>query len=146
MESTLTTPNTSRPNDVNPCKFLSRRVSRTHQVDLLYFKAPPSDSTLDTQPRDSRVPCTTPWGCPDPAPHAPPPTTRSPIPSPQSRPPRSTLHNISPSPTPPPGQVQLAFPLPSYPDPRTLTRGSKLSPGPGENGPRCRRLRSGETW
>lgn len=32
------------------------------------------------------------------------------------------------------------------PCPRTLTRGSRLSPGPGGNGPRCRRLRPCGTW
>lgn len=56
----LWTPNISRLNDVNPCKFLSRRVSRTHQVDLLYSKAPLSDPTLDPQPRYPREFCT-PW-------------------------------------------------------------------------------------
>lgn len=43
-------------------------------------------------------------------------------------------------------KTNWSFPslLPLYPG--TLTRDSKLSPGPGANGPRCRRLRSGETW
>lgn len=60
--------------------------------------------------------------------------------------PNHSSHISSPTFAPPPGQAELVFPHPCHPRRRTLTRGSRLSPGPGESGPQCRRLRSGETW
>lgn len=58
----------------------------------------------------------------------------------------------SPPQTSPPPHAQspttsAASARPSHPRAGALTRGSRLSPGPGANGPRSRRrLRSGETW
>lgn len=63
--------------------------------------------------------------------------------------PAHPFHISSRTPAPPsrPSPAGLSPSLSPPPPPHTLTRGSRLSPGPGENGPRCRRrLRSGETW